>query len=188
MTQTIASTTVPAAINNSGTVTRTGRFGITVAALAKALGCEYAPAAQLINLAVFLGAAQGIGRHHNEGQRGRPTEVYSLSMDSLLTALANCGNIEPTEVTDYKPPTMVQFPRKRVKTEREVAVLNVAPLGRPASEPLDFSDVGDTKTDLVVPAGLDFDDVGETSPQGVNAPVSSDTLDTLDALADIALL
>ncbi len=185
MTQTIASTTVPAAINNSGTVTRTGRFGITVAALAKALGCEYAMASQFINLAVFLKAAQGIGRHHNEGQRGRPTEVYDFSMETILTALANCGNIERIEVTDYKPPIMVQFPRKRVKTEREVAVLNVAPLGRPASEPLDFSDVGDTKTDIAVPAPLDFDDVGETAPHGVNAPVSSDTL---DALADIALL
>lgn len=158
---------------NSGKVTDTGRRGTTVALIAKALDCEYPDASHLVNLAVLFGAAKNIGRHHVPGMPGRPTEVYDFSMEALLTALANRGNIEcDVAVTAYEPPAVVQFtPRRRVKTEREVAVLIVAPLGRPASEP------------------LDFDDVGETAPHGVTAPVSSEpSTDTLAALADIALL
>lgn len=179
--------------NNSGTVTRTGIKGITVAALVKALGLgalteerQYAIGAQLMAYAVATGAARNIGRHHVAGTRGRPTEVYAFSMEALLTSLANCGTIEQTEVTKYEPPAMPLVAPRKGRKSAEVATIKTAPMGRPANLPLDFDDVPDTSVGLTdaSTSGLDFDDVGETAPHGVNVPATDDVL---EALAEIAL-
>jgi hypothetical protein len=195
----MSNTTIDTASKPStcGTVKATGRFGATVENVREWLALDGEErtrqiAYHLVQLGLLTGVARGIGRHHNPGVRGRPEEVYEFSTEALLTYFANRGTMRLTEVTAYEPPEKPVVERKPrgVKRTAEVAAVRDAPHGRPADEPLDFSDVGDTAQhvnpaplsfDDVPDTGLDYDNIPNTAPQGVSA-------DTIAALADIALI
>lgn len=163
----------------SGTVTPTGIVGHTVAQIAEWLGIDINAANGVLSMALNCGAAKHLGRHHIPGKVGRPAEVYSISLEGLLTFLANRGKIGTTEVTTYIPPVKPTTQERKARQRRDtvevptpVTSLTLAGEQRP--------DNGE---------GLDFDDVGDTAPQGINNPVSSaPSADTIAALADIALL
>lgn len=162
----------------SGTVTPTGIVGHTVAQIAEWLGIDTNAANGVLSMALNCGAAKHLGRHHIPGKVGRPAEVYSVSLEGLLTFLSNRGTLATTEVTVYtapvKPPTQERKPRQRRDTiEVPAAALTLAGEQRPDDD-----------------NGLDFSDVGDTAPQGINNPASSaaPSADTIAALADIALL
>lgn len=161
----------------SGTVIPAGIVGHTVTQIAEWLGIDIHAANGVLSMALNCGAAKHLGRHHIPGKVGRPAEVYSISLEGLLTYLSNRGTLGTTEVTTHipavKPPTQERKPRQRRDTvEVPVTSLTLAGEQRPDTDD-----------------GLDFSDVGDTAPQGINNPVSSasPSADTIAALADIAL-